>query len=196
MIVGLTGGYCTGKSELAALLAERGWINVEMDAMGHRALENRLDLVESLLGRALRLPDGRPDRKAIGALVFSDAALLERYEAIIHPEMVRLCDRAIDQALGADGSGRVLVNAALLYRLPQVGRCELVLEVRAPLLLRLRRSARRDGLSVWAALRRIASQRKLWKLGRCLGKKRRIVRNAGSRAELERQARAILDTRP
>ncbi len=189
MILGLSGGYCAGKSLAAAILEKRGWINIEMDWLGHRALEQSMDEVQALLGPSVRKPDGSPNRRAIGALVFADPALLELYEAIVHPQMNRLCAQALDEqsaATGTDGA-KLIVNAAILYRLPIASRCQLILEVRAPLLVRIRRGMLRDNLSAQAVLSRIRAQAQLWPLGKSLGV--RLVRlcNWGSSSALERK---------
>lgn len=189
MIVGLTGGYCAGKNAVADLLTARGWVNIEVDAMGHRALGLCLDEVCALLGPAARGADGLPDRRAIGSLVFADASLMLRYEAIVHPVMNRLTDEAIDRAIRSGGR-KALVNAALLYRLPQATRCSLILETRAPALARVLRGMRRDGLSPAAALARIRSQRPLWALRKRVIGRVRYLRNDGSLAALEKRLAA------
>lgn len=183
MILGLTGGYCAGKSTAAAILASRGWLNIEVDSMGHRALELALDEVVGLLGPSARDADGKPDRRAIGSLVFADPALMARYEAIVHPVMNRLSAQAVEAA-GADA--RVLLNAAILYRLPLAASCGIILEVNAPLAIRLWRGVRRDRQGPRAALARIRAQSGLWSMGKALGRRVIRVSNSGGRAALER----------
>lgn len=160
MILGLTGGYCSGKSSVASILVKQGWLNIEMDSLGHRALELGKAEAGKLLGPSVINEDGSPNRRAIAALVFQNPVLLRQYEAIIHPIMNRLCEEAIDEA----GKGaRIIINAAILYRLPALGLCDLVVEVRASIFIRLFRAWQRDGLKWNAALKRIKSQKELWK---------------------------------
>lgn len=189
-LVGLTGGWAAGKNAVAALLEERGWRTVDVDRLGHAALESKAAEVAALLGSSVLGDDGRPVRKAIGALVFADPALLARYEAIVHPAMNALVDAEISRA---DRDGVPLcLNAAVLYRMPHAARCDAVIEVRAPLLVRLRRGMRRDGLPLRAALARIRSQAPLLALGRLYAEKRRVLRNPGSLATLARSLDALL----
>lgn len=197
MIIGLTGGYCAGKNAVAAMLEARGWVNVEVDAMGHRALEETLPLVCGLLGPGARKPDGGPDRRAIGAMVFADPALMARYEAIVHPVMNRLTDEAIEAGLAAtrNGRGGVFVNAALLYRLPQAERCAFIIELRASTFARLARGMRRDRLSPAAILARLRAQRPLWEAGAAWADRRLVLRNDGGRARLERALVRLLSGR-
>ena len=116
MILGLTGGYCAGKSTAAAILKDEGWTIIDVDALGHRALELSASAVADILGPQVLGPDGRPDRRAIGAIVFADPRLLERYEAVVHPAMNALVAEAV-----AGAGERACVDAALLYRLPVAG---------------------------------------------------------------------------
>ncbi|HUW68716.1 MAG TPA: dephospho-CoA kinase [bacterium] len=175
MILGLTGGYCSGKSTVAARLRDQGWTIIDVDALGHRALERSLDSVELLLGPAIRARDGGPDRRAIGARVFGDSALLARYEAIVHPVMNRLVTEAIE-----DSGSRVCIDAAILYRLPAAAICDGIIEVRSPLIARISRGRRRDGLGLCAILRRMRSQRPLGAAGKRWSDKTVFLLNRGS----------------
>jgi dephospho-CoA kinase len=189
-MLGLTGGYCAGKSEVAAILSSLGWTCVDVDAMGHRALEYSLPEVVKLLGPSARRPDGLPDRRAIGRLVFADKSLMGQFEALVHPVMFALTDEAI-VAAGGELGGKVCLDAAILYRLPQASRCQTILEVRAPLLARLRRGMARDGLGLLRILQRILSQHNL-KQSRTSYESRIItVNNAGNRQELVRTIQTL-----
>lgn len=182
-MLGLTGGYCAGKSEVAAILRALGWTCIDVDFLGHKALERGLPEVVGLLGQVARKPDGSPDRRAIGHLVFSDKTLLAHYEALVHPAMFALTDEAIEAA-GGEQDGKVCLDAAILYRMPQAARCSSILEVRAPLLARIHRGMARDGLAPLRILQRIFSQRSLWQAGRPFSSRIITVHNTGSRQEL------------
>lgn len=186
MTVGLTGGYCAGKSSAAALLRGMGWSVIDVDALGHDALSRSAGAVAELLGPGALKKDGSPDRRAIGALVFADPSLLALYEAIIHPTMNALAAEAVEKA-----GDRVCVDAALLYRLPVAAACDSIIEIRAPLLSRIARGRFRDGLGVLAILKRIARQRPLWVAGRAYADKTIVVRNHGGKASFEREIRVV-----
>ncbi|MBN1243753.1 MAG: dephospho-CoA kinase [Spirochaetales bacterium] len=189
-LLGLTGGWAAGKNAAAALLEERGWRSVDVDRLGHAALVSKAAEVAALLGPGVLDAAGRPVRKAIGALVFADPALLARYEEIVHPAMNALVDAEVARA-ERDGVPLCL-NAAVLYRMPHAARCDAIIEVRAPFFVRLRRGMRRDGLSLGAALARVRSQGPLLALGRLFAAKRHILRNSGDLATLGRALDALL----
>lgn len=185
MLLGLTGGYCAGKNAVAALLAERGYLCVDVDRLGHEALagEEGARAVRARFGEDAIGPDGGVDRKALAAAVFGDPAALADLEAIVHPLVYRLLWAVLEPAR-AEGRD-ICLNAALLYRMPEAASCDAILEVRAPLLLRLRRGRARDGLPPRRVLERIWSQRSFWRRRREAKRPVVVVRNGGSLADLE-----------
>lgn len=188
MILGLTGGYCSGKSSAAAMLRDTGWTIIDVDALGHAALERSTTAVSALLGPSALKPDGSPDRRAIGTLVFANAELLARYEAIIHPAMNTLVMEAVSAA-----GNKVCVDAALLYRLPVASSCDAIIEVRAPLVMRLYRGKTRDGFRMQAIVARIVRQKPLWVAGLAYRSKTVTVCNAGSRKRFHKSMNAAVD---
>ncbi len=168
MILGLTGGYCAGKNTVASLLEKRGWKCVDVDLLGHEALHDCKEQIVKRFGITVLGLDGEIDRKALGALVFSDPAALADHEAIVHPRMSALLDSRIDEfAAEAYQTGMdplICINAAVLYKLPQLARCSAVIEVRARMAARLRRGEGRDGLYAADVRKRIAGQAPLWRL--------------------------------
>ena len=157
-IIGLTGGYCSGKSQAADILEKLGFRNVDADRLAHRALGLCAGKLAEAFGPGILAADGSIDRRALGAIVFADPERLRLHESIVHPVILELMDKEIAAA------DRVCINAPLLYRTGYPSRCDLIIEVRAPLWLRVARGRKRDKLGVVHILRRIASQRSMWKL--------------------------------
>jgi dephospho-CoA kinase len=94
------------------------------------------------------------DRRVLGRRVFRDSRELRRLEAIVHPPMVSEVERILKRL-----EGRVVVNAAVLFRMGLESLCDVVICVRAPLMRRLQRARRRDGGSLLQVMRRIRAQR-------------------------------------
>jgi dephospho-CoA kinase len=80
------GGIGAGKSAVSALLAERGAVVIEADAIGHHVLESRGRAFDAV---AQRWPEvitgGGINRSALAAIVFADSDELAELEAITHP---------------------------------------------------------------------------------------------------------------
>ena len=128
---------------------------MDVDKLGHAAIEAEKEAVFSRFGNDLRKADGTVDRRRLGEKVFGKAAELAALEGIVHPAANRLTDEWIAARRGQN----CVINAALLHRSSAFEKLDCVLLVEAPFFTRLRRARRRDGLSWAALLRRFASQR-------------------------------------
>ncbi len=137
----------------ARVLALRGYRIIDADAISHEVLVNRTQEVITQFGPGVRTAEGGVDRRALGRIVFADAAARVRLERIVHPSIVAKIKELI-----ASGPGDVVINAPLLHRAGLHQICDAVLFVRAPAPLRLLRAMRRDSLSIRDAYARIRSQ--------------------------------------
>ncbi|MDR2477841.1 MAG: dephospho-CoA kinase [Treponema sp.] len=154
MLIGLTGMYCAGKNHVAGLLEARGLPVLDVDKLGHAAIDAEKEAIFSRFGD-LRQADGTVDRSRLGKKVFGKPAELAALEGIVHPAANRLTDEWIAARRGQS----CVINAALLHRSSALEKLDCVLLVEAPFFTRLRRARLRDGLSWIALLRRFASQR-------------------------------------
>jgi dephospho-CoA kinase len=154
-LIGLTGTYCAGKNYVGALLEERGLPVLDVDKLGHRAIEAERDAIVERFGRDILGPEGAVDRRLLGAKVFGDGALLAELEGMVHPA----ANRMTDQWIAEQGGKPCVINAALLHKSSAFGRLSSVILVRAPTLTRLLRARKRDGLSLGRLLTRFRSQK-------------------------------------
>lgn len=190
MVVGVAGGYCAGKDTVVRVLEEAGLPSIDVDAVGHRVLdERRLELAAAFGPRVLG-PEGLIDRRELGSIVFRSAEALARLESIVHPRMRELVAEEVFR-LGR----HCVVNAAILYRMRLHELCDVVICVKASVAVRLRRARARDGAGTLPSLRRMWAQR-----GICLKPKgsrvdTHTVRNDGSVQTLRRVVLALLDKR-
>jgi dephospho-CoA kinase len=200
MMLGLTGGYCAGKNAVASVLEAMGWTCIDVDKLGHEAIELARDAIIGRFGSTVLGSNGMVDRQTLARIVFSDPKALADQEAIVHPVAIRLLEERIAAATSAARIGgrtpRICINAALLHRTERLASCDAIIEVRAPLLVRVARGMTRDKTGALAALRRIARQRKFRAalLAAASAAKRPIVAldNAGGRDSLEKSvARAL-----
>jgi dephospho-CoA kinase len=155
MIIGLTGRYCAGKNHVAGLLEERGLPVLDVDKLGHRALETEKDAITRRFGEDILDREGRIDRKLLGAKVFGKPEELAALEAIVHPA----ANRDTLAWIEAQGGKSCVINAALLHRSSAFKTLDAVILVEAPLLTRLLRARRRDHLSWRALMKRFGSQK-------------------------------------
>ncbi len=187
MVVGLTGKYCAGKNEAARVFAERGFRVVDVDRLGHQALEASRDEIAARFGPGVMDPHGGVDRKKLGKLVFGDRKKLRDLEDIVHPLMV---ERVKD--LVSDDSVPHLINAALLFPMGLDALCRRILIVRAPLCRRIRRALARDRLGLPGTLRRIWIQRKLIPQSSLLPADIVTVENSGAREKFREKVSLVI----
>jgi dephospho-CoA kinase len=115
---GLTGGIASGKSTVAAMLAEHGFPVLEADKVSHELIEAGGAAYEEVIarfGREILDGNGRIDRARLGAVVFADRQKLDQLNGIIHP---RVEGEALKQLLELERSGSytaAFVEAALIF---------------------------------------------------------------------------------
>jgi dephospho-CoA kinase len=153
-VIGLTGVYCAGKNHVARILEARGLPVLDVDKLGHQALEMEKDAVIARFGAGLIGKDGAVDRRALGEKVFGKAGELAALEGIVHPAVNRLTDEWI-----ARRRGPRVINAALLHRSSSFSKLDFIILVEAPWISRILRARRRDRLSFAEIVKRFRSQK-------------------------------------
>ena len=116
LVIGLTGGIGTGKSEVSGILSTLGAAVINADLVGHEVYRPQTEgwhrIIEAF-GKDVLGPTGAIDRRKLGAIVFSDAEALERLNAIAHPRIYAKIEERIAELRG-EGSTVAVVEAALL----------------------------------------------------------------------------------
>ncbi|MEY4449457.1 MAG: Dephospho-CoA kinase [Pseudomonadota bacterium] len=114
--LGLTGGIGSGKSTVAALLAEAGAAIMDADAISRALTQQGGQAIPAILanfGEKLITPEGAMDREAMRSLVFSDPQAKRQLEAIIHP-LVALTLKTQTQAAMDSGKTCLVFDVPLL----------------------------------------------------------------------------------
>ena len=158
LVVGVTGGIGVGKTTVATMLADRGAVVVDCDALGRQVIERggrAFDAVVERFGVGILGEDGEIDRAALARIVFEDPGALEDLNAISHPAIDAEIAGHIAEA--PDDALVVLDMAVLVESTLGKGQYELVVVVEAALDVRLERLAAR-GMTRDDALARIKSQ--------------------------------------
>jgi dephospho-CoA kinase len=154
-VIGLTGMYCAGKNYIASLLEKRGIPALDVDKLGHTAIEEEKEAILRRFGPEVLGPDGMVNRKKLGALVFGRAEELAALEAIVHPAANRLTGQWLREREGQN----LAINAALLHRSSAFEQLDAIILVTAPWFVRLIRARRRDRLPWRELAKRFRSQR-------------------------------------
>ncbi|MBI3451113.1 MAG: dephospho-CoA kinase [Acidobacteria bacterium] len=159
--VGLTGGIACGRSTLSRFLAERGMLVLDADAVAHSLLARggaAVEVVAEAFGSRVRAEEGGISRKALGRIVFADAAEREKLERILHPRILAILDADAASFEARRGTGVVIVDAALMVETGSWRRYQRLVVAHCRRDEQLRRLMARDGLTRGAAESRLLAQ--------------------------------------
>ena len=148
--IGIAGGIGSGKSTVARAFGELGCEVIDSDALSRRALE-RPEVVAELVswwgpgilaGNGAGVEGGASraviDRRAVGKIVFSDAAERARLEGLIHPLIESQRHEMIEDARSR-GVRAVVIDAPLLFEAGLDGEMDAIVFVDTPFEERARR---------------------------------------------------------
>lgn len=182
--VGLTGGIGAGKSEVSRRLAGYGAVVIDADQVAREVVAPGtpgLAEVAGAFGPGVLRPDGSLDRERLGEIVFSDAALREKLNAIIHPRVRRRMSDMEERAAGA----RVIVHdVPLLAEGGLAGLYDVVVVVDVAPHVQMERLVRERGMTREQARARMAAQASREQR---LAVATLVVDNSGSLAHLDRE---------
>jgi dephospho-CoA kinase len=198
-VLGLIGGIGAGKTSVARLLADRGAVVIDADAVGHALLEDPAirDRIVKRFGTTVLEPGGAGEvaapsisRQALGAIVFGDTAALRELEVILHPAMRDRFRRTIKRLVREGDRPCIVLDAAVLLEAGWDGLCDRIAFVDAPRAERLRRVRESRG---WSEDALAARERSQWPAA---DKRRRadwIINNDGDPERLAHEVDRLLD---
>jgi len=159
-VVGLTGGIATGKSSVARMLMEKGAVVIDADELARIAVRPGsagLEKIFATFGADMLLADGNLDRKRMRSAIFGSDTKRRQLEQILHPEIKRLAEEAIDKA-AVDGKRIVFYMAPLLIEAGVTDHVDEIWVVTVRPEIQLQRLMERDGISSSEAQKIIHSQ--------------------------------------
>jgi dephospho-CoA kinase len=156
-LIGLTGNIATGKSAVARMLTGLGARTIDADRVVHEVTQPggpAYQLVIDTFGPEILAADGRIDRARLGAIVFRDAAALQRLEAAVHPATIA----AVNRRIAAAGEAVVVVEAIKLIEAGMHRAYDSLWVVTSPRPLQIERLVATRGLDEQEAALRVDAQ--------------------------------------
>lgn len=153
LVVGLTGGIGSGKSTVAALLAEHSAVIVDADRIARDVVAPGGPAHDALVARF-----GTTDRPTIASIVFDDPSALADLNAIVHPAVgAEMTNRLAEHA---DTDDVVVLDLPLLVETGGRDRYPVaaVIVVDAPVDVAVERLVQQRGMAEPDARARIAAQ--------------------------------------
>ena len=160
-IIGITGPSGAGKSILCTYLAEKNIPVINADEVYHSLLVKDSPCTVALadeFGEGILAPDGTPDRKRLGAIVFSSDEKLEKLNSIDLGFVIDKINKII-RSLALKGEKTVVLDAPTLIESGFSRECDTVISVLAPKQARIERIKIRDNIPEEAALMRVNAQK-------------------------------------
>jgi len=160
LVIGLTGGIGTGKSELSHILRDLGAVVIESDKVAHQSYEpgtTAHGLIVKLFGEDVLDGSGFIDRKSLGKIVFADTARRLKLEKIVWPATRELTLALLEKET-VRGTRVVVVEVPKLFESGWDKLADVVWTVEAPQSVVIQRVERRSGMSESDTKARIAAQ--------------------------------------
>ena len=158
ILIGLTGGIGSGKSEVARLLTARGAEVIDADLIVRELQQPGAEVYEKmveLFGQEVVGADRSLDRVAIAQKVFMDESLLKALNQLIHPIVRRVMNERVESFRNTDKV--VVLDIPLLVENPRDG-LDGVLVVELDIEIAVKRLVEQRNMNADDARARIAKQ--------------------------------------
>lgn len=187
LVIGITGGTGCGKTTLLNLIADRGGLILDCDAIYHELLLRDASMLAAIDARFPGVVEsGVLNRKKLGSIVFSDENALLDLNRITHAAVRQEVLRRLEAA-----PKLAAIDAIGLFEGGLAELCDVTVAVTAPEEARVRRLMERDGISEDYARSRIRAQHsEQWFRERC----DYILENNGKLDAFATKCLAFLDT--
>jgi len=157
IIVGVTGGFGSGKSTVAGILATYGAALIDADKIAARLLKPGSGVYRKviavfgakIIGKAKEI-----DRATLAKIVFSDKKLLKKLNKLVHPEVIRM----IKARINSQKKGVLVLDAPLLLEAGLKKAVNKLIVVMASRDTQVQRLLKKTSLTKADILKRIKSQ--------------------------------------
>jgi len=187
-LVGVTGGFCAGKTQVARIFKNLGAAVIDADKIVHDLYKADTKLAKKIAKRfgPSILTGGRIDRRKLAKIVFCDKKKLKEICSIIHPVVLGI----IKKTARSSGSSISVIDAPLLIEAGLDRAVDYVIVVSSSRQNRMKRAEKR-GFTKKDFLARVRTQIPL-------STKKRfadiVIDNNNSRKDLRRKIKKIWET--
>jgi dephospho-CoA kinase len=192
--IALTGGIACGKSTIASIIRQQGYIVLDADALSRAVVEpgtEGLAAVAKTFGPTVLNSDGSMNRKVMRELVFQDPVRREQLEAIIHPRLQDETLKILQTKGFFDNPRPWFYEASLIYERDRAADFKAVWAAFCPMELQITRVMDRDRCTRDLAEAILAAQMPAIEIAKRADK---VINTDCSFSELEQRVReALLD---
>jgi dephospho-CoA kinase len=159
MIIGLTGGIATGKSESVKYFKELGVYSIDADTISHELTicgTPAFYKIVQVFGQDILFSNGQLNRKKLANIIFADKNAKLIVEKILHERIILHINEIISQKI--NGYANIMISAPLLFEVGLDKICDKVIVIWTSYEIQVKRLALRDGLNNEDIQKRIYSQ--------------------------------------
>lgn len=160
-IIGVTGGFGTGKTTVAGFFKRFGVIVLDADKIAHDAISPKgaaCKKVLKIFGKKILRKDKEINRRRLGEIVFRNKPLLGRLCGIIHPAVIKDIKEKIKAIKKQRPNAVVILDIPLLVEAGLLDLIDKLIVVKADKRLQISRCRKKTGLSGKDILARIKAQ--------------------------------------
>jgi dephospho-CoA kinase len=191
LLVGITGAVGAGKSTVCRVLRSAGYPVLSADEFARVVSakgSDSLKKIQQIFGKESLTSEGELDRSLIRKKILEDPTLRKKLEAITHPEIQKLSQKAAE-TLFEQGADIVFYEAPLLFEAGSDKKMDAVICVYAEESKLIERVMKRDGVDKTHAEKLLAAQ---MPQAEKLKRSSHSIRNDAGEAELEKSVEDIL----
>jgi dephospho-CoA kinase len=189
-VIGLTGGIGSGKSTVAAILAEQGVGVIDSDKLSREELQHP-EVIAELVGRhgpEILDSNRQVQRAALAKVVFADPNERKHLEGLLHPRIERRRQALVRRYNADPAVVAIALDSPLLYEVGLDAECDAVLFVDADRQERVARVAARG----WNACELERREKLQNRLDLKKAKADHIIVNNSGRGLLRQKVRKLL----
>ncbi|WP_151074164.1 dephospho-CoA kinase [Borreliella turdi] len=128
LIIGITGKIASGKDVTSKIISNKyGFYEINVDKLGHLALHEKKEEIVKIFGQKILNTKNEIDKLLIRNLVFNNNKELKKLESISHPIILNKIKKILIQ----NQSTKIIINAALLFKLNLEKLCDYIIVVKA-----------------------------------------------------------------
>lgn len=180
MVIGVTGGIGTGKSESIKFFMKYGAEIIDCDLISKEVSESKemIEKLKEVFGDEI-VKTGKLDRKKLREIVFNDKEKLLNLNSLMHPVILFKVREEIKNR--SKNKNIVIVDMPLLFEVGFETEVEKTVVISAPFELQLERVIKRDSLNYDEAVKAIRAQ---MSMAEKIKKADFVIENGGSKKEL------------
>jgi dephospho-CoA kinase len=190
MIIGLTGGIASGKSESAKYFESLGAYAINADEIAHELTAKGMPALDGLVkdfGAGILLPSGDLNRKKLAEIIFSDEKAKLNIEKILHVHIIARINETISQNIK---KYNIVIDAPLLFEVGLDRICDKIVVVWVSCDIQLKRLSLRDKLNADQVKKRISFQ---MSMGEKIELADFVIDNSDSKEDLKKRVSGLYE---